>query len=453
MKTLLCYLFSAVSALSTTATVEVQEEIRVQLPTNSALTPIYLGKIQSVRNSFSEKYLGELEAILAYDLNYSGALAVMPFNLNKEALLRQRESREAFDPVVWGKGCAIQPVVTEGFLNIVLYDGRSASLKHFNHIPLMGHINQDRRQIHKVADGICKALTGKEGVASTRILYAYQVKSAKAEGGGWTSEIWECDWDGANAKQLTREGSYTVTPVAIPAHARFGSDRFLYVSYKEGQPKIFIASFKEGEGKRLVQLRGNQLLPAISKQRDRLAFICDAGGRTDLFLQPFNPESGQVGKPIQLFSVPNSVQASPSFSPDGSRIAFVSDKDGSPRIYVISTKVEAARGTPTLISKQNHESSCPNWSPDGSKLAYSSRTGGTRQIWIYDFETQAERQLTYGPGNKENPCWAPDSVHLVFNSTDAASSELYVVNLNQAEARRITKGPGKKHYPSWGTAR
>jgi len=47
--------------------------------------------------------------------------------------------------------------------------------------------------------------------------------------------------------------------------------------------------------------------------------------------QEFHPETGGVGKPVQLFSFPKATQASPTFSPDGSRVAFVSDKDGSPR--------------------------------------------------------------------------------------------------------------------------
>jgi TolB protein len=104
-----------------------------------------------------------------------------------------------------------------------------------------------------------------------------------------------------------------------------------------------------------------------------------------------------------------------------------------------------------LISKQNGENSCPAWSADGKKLAYSAKTKGVRQIWIYDFDSKEERQLTDGPGNKENPSWALDSKHLVFNSTDGPASELYLVNLNQPEVIKISQGPGKKHYPTWGT--
>jgi TolB protein len=276
------------------------------------------------------------------------------------------------------------------------------------------------------------------------------VQHPRGDDSRWLSEIWECDWDGANVRQLTHDASYSVTPVLIPQNARFANDRFLYVSYKTGQPKIYLGSLKGGQGKRLIDLRGNQLLPTISPRRDKIAFICDAAGRTDLFLQSFSPETGEVGKPQQLFSYPRSTQASPTFSPDGSQIAFVSDKDGGMRIYLISATPSERRPNPRMITKQNRENSCPCWSPDGTKLAYSAKTNGVRQIWIYDFATGEEMQLTSGPGNKENPYWAPNSLHLVFNSTDSSTAELYIVNLNQPEAVKISQGPGKKHYPTWG---
>jgi TolB protein len=390
---------------------------------------------------------------LAYDLNYNGSTKVSPRSPEKEQILCAKDNAAAFNPASWknfGISYAIRWQISGRTLNLATFNSQNGSLKSFPDIALTGDLSQDRRQIHKLADGIHKALFNKEGVASSRILFAYQVKNPRSDGSEWVSEIWECDWDGANAKQLTHDRSYSVTPVIIPHNNRFNNDRFLYVSYKMGQPKIYIGSLKGGEGKRLIDLRGNQLLPTISPQRDKVAFICDAGGRTDLFMQPFNPETGEVGKPVQLYSYPRSTQASPTFSPDGTKIAFVSDKDGGMRIYIIPAMPTDKRANAVMISKQNRENSCPCWSPDGTKLAYSAKTNGIRQIWIYDFGAGEEWQLTSGPGNKENPCWAPDSKHIVFNSTDASSSELYIVNLNQPESTKISRGPGKKHYPTWG---
>lgn len=439
----------AITACFGSLQADAPQEIRVYLTTTTALEPLYFGKIQQEGSGFDTQYLNQLEAILAFDFTYNGSTKPMPYSDQKEQLLRQKN----FDPRIWkaqGVAHVIKGSIENKVLSLSILSTQAGSLKQFNDIALTGNLGKDRRSLHRVADAIHKALYGEDGVASTRILYSAKVKNSPTEK-KWVSEIWTCDWDGGNPRQLTREGSYCVTPVFIPTSAKFANDRFLYVSYKTGQPKIFIASLSEGIGKRLIDLKGNQLLPAISAQRNKVAFICDAGGRTDLFLQEFHPDTGQVGKPTQLFSYPRSTQASPTFSPDGSKVAFVSDKDGSPRIYIIPTSFASKRANPVLISKQNNENSCPAWSPDGKKLAYSAKTKGIRQIWIYDFESREERQLTDGPGHKENPSWAGDSKHLVFNSTGGDTSELFIVNLNQPEVVKISQGPGIKHYPTWGT--
>jgi TolB protein len=408
-----------------------EEEIKVYLNTTSSQEPVYIAKTQCQDGSLSDSYLQEMRKVLEFDFNHNGYNIVLGVTEQREKSLT---------------GTVIKTDVVQKNLTCTL---QTTSLKHFPAIALCGKLSEDRKKLHQLSDAICKELHGHPGVAATRILYAVKQRYKEK----WISEIWACDYDGANASQVTREGSYCATPVFVPPHAAYASDRFLYVSYKAGQPKIFIASLKEGIGRRILDLRGNQLLPAISLQRDKIAFICDANHTTaDLFLQEFHPEKGAVGKPVQLFSYPRSTQGSPTFSPDGKQIAFVSDKDGSPRIYLIPATFTAKRAVPSLLTKKNSENSCPAWSPDGKKLAYSAKTKGTRQIWIFDFATGEEWQLTDGVTNKENPSWAQDSRHLVFNSTDGNTSELYIVDLNQSEAIKISHGAGVKHYPTWGSS-
>ncbi len=430
-----------------------ESEIRVHLHTQESLFSLYLGKMQSEGSHLSSDYLKKLFEVFLFDFDHNGFTKVFTGRDDLEKALEEKNPQLAFKHGFWEQSraaFAIKPYVTQKQLNCYVYSTKKGSLKQFKDIALTGDLNQDRRQIHRLADSIQKELFNVMGVANTRILYSKQKSKSAGEKNHWQSEIWECDFDGANEKQITFEGSYSITPVVLPPHPYFGKDRFLYVSYKIGQPKIYQSSSKEQTGKRIIDLRGNQLLPAISPKRDKIAFISDASGRADLFIQQINPEGQLIDKPVQLYSFPRATQASPAFSPDGSRIAFVSDKDGSPRIYIIPSAPSVRRSEPIMLTKQNRENICPAWSPDGTKLVFSAKTKEVRQIWIYDFEAKEERQLTFGPGNKENPCWAPDSLHIVFNSTDPNSSELYIVNLNQPEAVKITKGPGKKHYPAWG---
>lgn len=418
------------------------EEIRIYLSTASPLQPLYLGKLQCSDHSFEESYLSQLYSVLAFDLNYNGQTRVLTPQVDREEALKA-ETFKGASWKSWGAAHVIKGEIQNKALSVSCYSSQMGTLKKFPPLPLTGSLAKDRKNLHRLSDAVFKTLFGKEGVASTKLIYS--TKQRKGE--KFVSEIWSCDWDGANARELTHDNNLCVTPVFLPN----SSDRFLYVSFKPGKSKVFIGSLSQGLGKRLIELGGNQMLPAISPKKDKIAFICDVSGRTDLFLQEFHPETGEMGKPVQLFSYPRSTQASPTFSPDGSKIAFVSDKDGSPRIYLLPAVHQERRGTPTLLTKRNVENSCPSWSPDGKKIAFSAKTKGTRQIWIYDFDAGQEWQLTDGSGNKENPSWAPDSQHLVFNSTDGHISELYLVNLNQPDVVKITSGPGVKHYPSWGT--
>jgi TolB protein len=433
---------------------EYEEPFVVKLATESSLVPLYLLPLYSTQSDLSSDYLRQLEQILTFDLNHNGSTFVAKRTPDQDQLGQEGVFNQLGSAINWRNRnifYVIKVHIQDHNLSVLMLDVQKQGLKSADSFALTGDLGQDRKQIHRLADTIHKALFGTDGIASTKILYTLKTKNS-ADSSQWTSEVWETDYDGANAHPLTHERSFCVTPVYLPPKAGYTTGGFLYVSYQLGQSKIYLASLKDGVGRRLISLRGNQLMPAISAQRDQIAFISDITGNPDLFVQPFSPETGVIGKPQQIFSAPQATQGSPTFSPDGKRVAFVSDKDGSPKIYVISIPGPGANLKEikaTLISKSNRENSAPAWSPDGTKLAYCARGKGDRQIWVYDFNTNQEQQLTDGPGHKENPAWAPNSLHLVFNSSDHNKNELFLINLNQAEARQITSGSGEKRFPNW----
>lgn len=433
---------------------EAEGPLVVKLATESSLDPLYLLPMTTEQSELSDAAVRQLEQILAFDLNHNGAT----FVAKRTAENDQYGQSGAFNQLGSASGWkerniyyVVKPQIQGKKLALVILDVQKQSLKTADSFPLTGDLSQDRRQIHRAADVIHKALMGMEGIASTKIIYTIKTQNS-SDGLQTLSEVWEADYDGGNPRQLTFEKTTCVTPAYLPPKAGFATGGYLYVSYILGQPKIYIASLKDGKSSRLTYLRGNQLMPAVSQQRDKVAFISDVTGNPDLFLQNFSPETGAIGKPQQIFSARQATQGSPTFSPDGSRVAFVSDKDGSAKIYVIQIPEPGASLKDikaTLISKANRENSAPSWSPDGTKLAYCSKTSGDRQIWIYDFDTKKEKQITQGTGHKENPSWAPNSLHLVFNSTEPKNSELFIINLNQAEATKITSGGGEKRFPNW----
>ncbi len=402
----------------------------VSLDTETPLDPIYVTPIEGL--SFDQKYAEELLKVLSYDLNHNGMTVAV------------RSSEKALYIVKWtAQSKTLQPT---------LYFVHTHKAKKFDSITLTGKISQDRRLLHQLADTLFKSIYGKEGVASTTILYTVREKNQdptfKSE---YLSDVWQCDFDGQNPRQITHERRYIVTPCYIPAKKGFRPGSFLFASYKLGQPKIYVGSLQDGTSHQLLSLRGNQFMPAITRNKVDIAFICDAMGNPDLFVVPYDDDVG-VGKPRQIFASPKGTQGSPSFSPDGRQIAFVSNKDGSTRVYTMevpSPYVLLKEMKPRLISKACRESTSPSWSPDGHKIAYAGLISGTRQIFVYDVDSQTEEQITTDKSNKENPCFAADSFHIVFNADQGGGkAQLAVVNLKQKETVLITEGNTDKRFPS-----
>ncbi len=425
-------------------------DIVVRLATESKLLPIYVTDIKESQSAYSSDYLKQLEGVLRFDLHHNGATQLAENNPEREAKAWGGTLDPTTDRIYYA--VTLQMESDKLVARIASLSGKT--VQRIGPLSLAGDLSVDRRVMHQLADKIHELLFHKPGIALSKILYTVRQKSGNRSGQEWLSEVWEADWDGANVRQVTFDGSYSVMPTYLPPKPGYSAGSFFYVSYKSGQPKIFVAPLQASERpQRLISLRGNQLMPAVAATRGAVAFINDVTGNPDLFLQRFDPDVGTLGKPYQIFSAVRGTQASPTFSPDGRRVAFVSNKDGSPRIYVMSvpepgTRLKAIH--PQLITLANRESTAPAWSPDGAKIAYCAKnSGGTRQIWIYDVHTGKEKQITSGPGNKENPSWAPNSLHLVFNSADNRASELYLINLNQTSAVQITKGRGEKRFPDW----
>ncbi len=449
---LICHTFSYANVPTT------NEDIVIQLSTTSPQEPLFLHFTSDNSSTFSKTYLQQLEKIIRFDLENNGRTQLLPHSTERDALAKNEHFDSPFNTDQWknlGARYVVRMHLQNKLMSCKTCSVTQGTVKVVNNIDLSGKLSEDRKKIHSLADAIHIIFFHTPGIASTRLIYALRDRKQTNKSTEWTSEIWECDYDGGNAHQITQTSGYCISPAYVPAKQGYSCGSFFYVSYLVGQPKIFTASLRNGVSNRFSYLRGNQLMPTISQKRDMIAFISDASGNADLFVQQFNPETGPLGKPYQIFSAHRGTQASPTFSPDGKRIAFVSNKDGSPRIYVINIPKPGSHLKsikPQMISKENRENTSPAWSPDGTKITYSAKTNGVRQIWIYDLQTRQERQLTKGPSHKENPSWAPNSQHIVFDSSTPFSSELFLVHIDCLNVTQISSGPGEKRFPCWEAA-
>ena len=425
------------------------EEIVLEVDADIPLISTYIEGITYESSVIKEKHAKNIEEVIRFDFNYNGKTQV----LNQKEVGGHQKNRSSQEWRSLGVAYVMRPAIRENYLTISVLSTQEDKICYAEDMKLTGNLNFDRRLVHSFAYRFHKYAFDEEGIYYNKILYSFKNRDVSDEYYSSVSEeIYQCDFDGANSKQLTFENSHCVSPHPVVSKNGTQLDGFFYVSYKLGQPKIYWSKFDGERGLRLSYIPGNQFMPCMSKQGDKVLFINDAPGNPEVFMQDFKPGVGSFGKPRQVFACRRAVQSSPIFSPDGKNIAFVSDKDGPPKVYVMPVPKEGLSQQdlkPVLITRKNRENTKPSWSPDGTKMAYISKVDGVRQVWIYDFITNKETQLTFDGSNKENPQWAFNSHHLVFNSVGANSCELYVVNLNQPNPVRLKMEKGIKRFPVW----
>lgn len=121
---------------------------------------------------------------------------------------------------------------------------------------------------------------------------------------------------------------------------------------------------------------------------------------------------------------------SPTWSPDGSKIAFASNRDGNWNLFVM----EADGSWLTPLTRGTGVDDRPAWSPDGARIAFESDRDGDFDIYLMNSDGSGVVNLTDRPRQDRGPAWSPDGSRIVFES----DSGLFVINANGTGRRSLT---------------
>ena len=132
----------------------------------------------------------------------------------------------------------------------------------------------------------------------------------------------------------------------------------------------------------------------------------------------------------------------PTLSPDRTRVAFESIRDGNYEIYVMGADGRA----PTNITQHDAQDSSPAWSPDGRQIAFVSNRSGDRELYIMNADGTGVEQLTFEPGNGAGaPAWSPDGSSIAF----VRSGEIFAIELASGDVRLLSNSDLLVGSPSW----
>lgn len=160
----------------------------------------------------------------------------------------------------------------------------------------------------------------------------------------------------------------------------------------------------------------------------RISYIVKQGKRFQLQVA-----DADGGNPQTVLSSVEPI-ISPSWSPDGTRLAYVSFEKKKPVIFVQSL----VTGQRQVLANFKGNNSAPSWSPDGTRLAIVLTHSANSQIYIINGDGTGLRQLTFSNAIDTEPRWSPDGKWVYFTSDRGGSPQIYRMSTLGGDARRVT---------------
>lgn len=281
-----------------------------------------------------------------------------------------------------------------------------------------------RDHAHKFVNEVIRYYTKNPGFFGTYMVLVKRTGNGKS--------LFMLSADGRDETQLTNDSSINMLPT-------MRGGKIFFTSFRNGGPHLFQLS--GGAAKPFSSFKGLNTGAELSPAGNAVAATLSKDGNPEIYL--LDPGSGQ---PQKRLTDSWGIDTSPTWSPDASQIAFVSDRHGSPQIWVMSASGGGAR----RLTFQGDYNTTPEWSPRGDKIVFTARDErNVFDIFTVEVGSGKIQRITQNQGNNEEPTWSPDGRHIAFTSTRTGSSQVYIATEDGRVQTQISRGKGGYTTPFW----
>jgi len=369
-----------------------------------------------------------VRAILARDLDFSDRFEVVPVPATEQGAVR---GPRTVNYQLWqglGANYALEILPAPSGAVVRLHDVVGATVREQRTFPVAALEAGDfRLTVHRISDEVVRWITGQPGSAASRLL--------TVENG----RIWVVDYDGAAREAVTGAGERALSPVWAP-----DGRRFAFTLLGEGRGPVMIQELATG---RRTTVNGADtdlnITPTFSPDGTQLVWARSNGDGTDLFSVDLAKNCCAQRLTVGRYSD----NLSPTFAPNGRRLAFVSTRPGLPQVYAMSPDGTGQELLVPFDFGATGPSHAPEWSPDGTAVVFHRELRGVPQLFVFDVAARRVRQLT-SAGRNEDPTWAPDGRHIAFVSDRSGRRQIWILDLESGRLRQLLS-PGAARLPAW----
>lgn len=272
---------------------------------------------------------------------------------------------------------------------------------------------------------------------SGQIVFTCQIFKVQA-----SNQICIMNADGSGYRRLTTDNS---RQHFYPSLSPDGKSVVYAAFFETDNFEIYELTLADSTVKRLTHSYGVETAPEISPDGNFIAYT------------KFNPSTGNYQIIIarrdgsDAGNIPRVTGWDPTWSPDGKRILFASDRRGAVQLYTVrldGSDLQAITSLPAIRGRSD-------WSADGNYIVTYSGPAWNRELYLMNADGTNVRQLTPSGGNSQGPSFSPDGKWVVFTAYfdrygDDHGCEIYVIRTDGTDLRRLTNNDYCDYQPRWG---